>query len=236
MEPILHNLPNTEILCRKMAEHALRILQPSETPASIALTGGRTAEGIYRSICEQSLDIPVRWKNVHFFWGDERCVPMNDPESNYRLAQESLLKPLRIHPANIHRIPTQLPPDDAAVKSTEDYENFLKAADVSSLRLVLLSMGEDGHIASLFPDGIANSLNSYLAYSFVTGPKSPPERITLNFSELAIAEHVLIAVSGEEKKEKLEAILTSNIQLSPLGELLHLRNRSQKETHLYITP
>jgi 6-phosphogluconolactonase/glucosamine-6-phosphate isomerase/deaminase len=70
----------------------------------------------------------------------------------------------------------------------------------------------------------------------VTGSKPPPERITLNFSELSIAEHVLIAVSGEEKKEKLEAILASNIQQSPLGELLHLRNRSQKETHLYITP
>ena len=235
MKPILHNLPSVEILGRNMAEHALRILQPSETTASIALTGGRTAEGIYRSICEQSLDIPVRWKNVHF-WGDERYVPMNDPESNYRLAQESLLKPLRIHPANIHRIPTQLPPDEAALKATEDYENFLKAVGASALRLVLLSMGEDGHIASLFPGGITNSLNSYLAYSFVTGPKPPPERITLNFSELAIAEYALIAVSGEEKKEKLAAILASNIQHSPLGELLHLRNRSQKETHLYITP
>ena len=102
--------------------------------------------------------------------------------------------------------------------------------------MALLSMGEDGHIASLFPDGITNSLNSYLAYSFVTGPKPPPERITLNFSELAIADHALIAISGEEKKKKLEAILSSTIQRTPLGELLHLRSRSQKQTHLYITP
>ncbi|MGI6347442.1 MAG: 6-phosphogluconolactonase [Limisphaerales bacterium] len=236
MKPTLHNLPNPEVLCQKMAEHALHILQPTETLASIALTGGRTAEGIYTSICEQSLDIPVRWRNVHFFWGDERCVPMNDPESNYKLAHESLLKPLRIHPANIHRIPTQLPPEEAAIKATEDYEDFLKMANASSLRMALLSMGEDGHIASLFPDGITNSLNSYLAYSFVTGPKPPPERITLNFSELAIADHALIAISGEEKKKKLEAILSSTIQRTPLGELLHLRSRSQKQTHLYITP
>lgn len=238
MNPLsIQSFANADELLSEAAAQTLHTLQPTETLGSIVLTGGRTAIGLYQRICELALDIPVRWRNVHFFWGDERCVPMTDPESNFRLAQESLLKPLRIHPCNIHRIPTEPPFDTAAHKASKDYETFLTTSKENALRLILLSIGEDGHIASVFPDGIQRSLEAVQAYSPVVATKLPPHRITLNLNELAQAEEVFILAVGKEKKTVLDASLeNTQAPQTPLAHLLRLRNQAEKKTILYRCP
>ena len=233
--PQLHTFDSLELLLEEMAAQSLRILQPSGNIASIALTGGRTARSLYQKICETALDIPVRWRNVHFFWGDERCVPLTDEESNFKLARESLLTPLRIHPSNIHPIPVHLSPVEAAAKAESDYRKFLQEQGADSLRLVLLSMGEDGHIASIFPDSIREAENSPLIYRSVTAVKPPPQRITLNYSPLVQAKQVLVIAVGTEKRQLLSSILDkkSNYAQLPLARLIELRSQNGHPTDLY---
>jgi 6-phosphogluconolactonase len=117
----------------------------------IALTGGSTPRSFYQQVGEQFRE-SLPWKQMVLFWGDERCVPSDHPQSNYRMVRETLLDFVPIPATNIHPIPTALrSPQDAAVS----YQTLLKsffASSWSTFDLVLLGMGADGHIASLFPN------------------------------------------------------------------------------------
>jgi 6-phosphogluconolactonase len=164
--------------------------------ASLALSGGSTPRAMHEALARIS-NLP--WSAIHVYFGDERCVPPDHPDSNYRMAKESLLDRVPVPPEQVYRPEAERPDRDGAARS---YEDFLPPA----LDLVVLGIGEDGHTASLFPGSRAleNTEQRYLA---VTGPKPPPERLSLAPRALAEARELLMLASGRGKAEPVARAL-----------------------------
>jgi 6-phosphogluconolactonase len=205
----------------------------------LALSGGRIAIPFFQAIVAAPAAREIPWDAVHFFWADERCVPADDPESNYATAERELLRPLGINPANVHRIRGELQPSKAAQAATEELEAVrssrpdVRDGDIATtLDLVLLGMGEDGHIASLFPP-LRPELQGPAMYVAVRGPKPPPDRVTLSFGALAAARHLWVLVSGEGKTHALQAVLGGACEL-PLGHLLDMRPDTRIYTDIHF--
>jgi 6-phosphogluconolactonase len=155
---------------------------------SLVLAGGNTPKRCYELLSE----LDVEWGRVSVLFGDERCVPPLDPESNYRMAKEALLD--RVLPANVYRIPAELGPDEGADVYAEVVE-FVAPFD-----LVVLGVGEDGHTASLFPGHPALNADG-LTVGIHDSPKPPPERVTLTLGVLRDARRVIILATGAGKAE-----------------------------------
>jgi 6-phosphogluconolactonase len=172
----------------------------------IALSGGRTPAGVYREWAATAGDLP--WDRVQITFGDERCVPPDDEQSNYLMARTALLDAAPIPPGNVFRIQGELPPEEAAA----EYEGRL--AQVASRfhearyrhDLLLLGMGPDGHTASLFPGTEAlTEQERNVVHNFV--PKFDTYRITFTYPLINAARHVCFMVEGEEKKPVVKQIL-----------------------------
>lgn len=170
------------------------------------LAGGRTPTRTYEILARDFRQGPEFWSRTHFFWGDERYVAPDHPESNYRLAKETLLDWLDVVPENVHRVPTEL--EDSA-QAAAQYEGILPERP----DLVLLGLGEDGHTASLFPGSpaIEETVRRVVP---VVGPKPPPQRITITPPVLRAARHVLVLAVGADKAEAMRRTL------APQGDAL----------------
>jgi 6-phosphogluconolactonase len=156
---------------------------------TVVLAGGSTPRRAYELLA----DIPgVAWGRVTILFGDERCVPANHIDSNYRMAREALLD--RVAPATVHRMPAELGPDEGA----ELYSAVV--ASLAPLDFVLLGVGEDGHTASLFPGHPALNAKGW-ALGIRDSPKPPPERVTLTLPVLRAARRVLILATGAGKAD-----------------------------------
>jgi 6-phosphogluconolactonase len=163
---------------------------------TLALAGGTTPRAMHEVLaCSRS----VPWLAVHVYFGDERAVPPEHPDSNYRMAKESLLDRVPIPPHQVHRMRGEDPDRDAAARA---YEALLP--DV--LDVLVLGMGEDGHTASLFPgaDSLRESTRRVLP---VIGPKPPPERLTLTPPEILGAERRIVLAAGAGKAEAVARAL-----------------------------
>jgi 6-phosphogluconolactonase len=155
---------------------------------SLVLAGGTTPRRCYELLAELDVD----WGRVSVLFGDERCVPPLDPESNYRMAKEVLLD--RVLPASVYRIPAELGPDEGADLYAEVVE-FVAPFD-----LVVLGVGEDGHTASLFPGHPALKADG-LTVGIHDAPKPPPERVSLTLEVLRDAHRVIILATGAGKAD-----------------------------------
>ncbi len=177
---------------------------------SLALSGGSTPKSLYALLAEDSsFRAEVPWDNTHFFWGDERHVPPEHPESNYRMAQETLLSKVPVPSENIHRIKAE---DPNAQRAAGEYEETLraffrlKAGEIPRFDLVLLGMGLDGHTASLFPGTEALREGKRLVVANWV-EKLHAHRITMTLPVFNRGAMVLFLVSGEEKAETLRRVL-----------------------------
>ena len=209
---------------------ARRWIEQVETSAcrTVALSGGRIARDLFKAAARIGSDRAEAIRGIHFFWADERCVGPEDPESNFGMARQLLFEPLNIPPTQLHRIRGELDPEFAA---TEAEAEICRLAPLSSegqptLDLVLLGMGEDGHIASLFPGEPESLMGSSAAYRAVRAPKPPPRRISLNYGTLAAARSVWVLVSGSGKGTAWKKSFESGSEGTPLGRLLALRERT----------
>ncbi len=197
------------------------------TSHRVALSGGRIAVDLFQAVA--AMETPGAtspdWESVEFFWGDERCVPPDDPDSNYHAASRTLLGPLGIPDSRIHRIAGELDPIEAARRASETLRSLAPVGSdgVPVLDLVLLGMGEDGHIASLFPGAGPAVEGAREPFIAVIGPKPPPQRVTLTYPTLAAAREVWVLVSGSDKENALHNSM-ANGGLTPLGRLLRLRD------------
>lgn len=180
----------------------IRALPAGDHRASVALGGGRVFRAFMEAARRQLQPAPPGLSQLDFFWGDERCVSPEDPESNYRLAHESFLAPLGVPAARIHRLRGEAVPIEAARAA----EAVLRTAtgcgpgNLPVLDLVFLGMGEDGHVASLFPGAPAEVTGSTAVFLPVIGPKPPPQRLTLSYPMLAAAREVWVIASGAGKE------------------------------------
>ena len=170
----------------------------------VALAGGSTPKGAYALLAAPPLAAGVSWNQVRFFFGDERCVPPGDPQSNYRMAREALLEPLRISDANVFRMRGEDEPPAAARSYAELLRRELGTRPV--LDLVLLGMGPDGHTASLFPGTDPLSDDELLVRAPYVA-KFSTYRITVTPRVINAARHVAIATAGQEKAQALAAVL-----------------------------
>ena len=168
----------------------------------ILLSGGKTPIQLYKRLA--LYDLP--WKHIYLFWSDERFVPSDSPESNYLLVKQTILDSVKIPNENIHAINTSMATKDEAARAYEDdlYEFF--GIESPFFDITILGIGEDGHVASLFPGSFALREHVRLAVS-VTGAKLPKERITLTLPVLNSSAHIYVLATGEQKAEALKRIL-----------------------------
>ena len=176
-----------------------------------ALSGGSTPKGLYSLLAEPEYRERVNWERVHFFWGDERCVPPDHPDSNYRMAREALLDKIQTRPENIHPMRGELEPDKAAEAYEAELRGFFGQAPGAWPRfdLILLGLGEDGHTASLFPGSTALGESSRL----VSAPyveKLHSHRLTLTLPVINAAAHATFLVSGASKAGIVKDILATD--------------------------
>ena len=178
-----------------------------------ALAGGSTPEQVYALLTRPTW--AVDWSRVCFFFGDERCVPPADPQSNYRMARASLLEPLGIAPERVHRMHGELGPEQAAERYQIELEQHLArdGAGTGAFDLVLLGMGADGHTASLFPGTPA--LDEGTRWVVGNHPPGLVPRVTLTIPVLNAARRVLFLVSGADKAAAAREVL-GNTTSTPL--------------------
>jgi 6-phosphogluconolactonase len=155
---------------------------------SLALAGGRTPEPVYRELAAES---SIDWKRVEVFFGDERAVPPDHPESNYRMVRLALLSRVPLSPSQVHRMEAERPDREAAAR---EYERLLPPR----LDVLLLGMGPDGHTASLFP-GSATLDERHRLVLPVTGAKAPVERLTITPPVIEASRKVAVIAAGEDK-------------------------------------
>jgi 6-phosphogluconolactonase len=159
--------------------------------AHVALSGGSTVGGVYRLLGPQLQS----WRDVHLWYGDERCVPHDDPESTHRLATEALAAP----DATWHPVPTELGCDDAAAA-------YAAELGETTLDVALNGMGPDGHTASLFPGHPALHAEGVVV-PVHESPKPPPDRVTVTLGKLNEARRIVLLVIGADKAAMLARVL-----------------------------
>ena len=183
---------------------------------SIALPGGSVATQCFPTLSA----LPLDWKQVRFFWADERVVPLSDPESNYGMAASLWLAPAGVPASSVYPMPVDGDLDTAAGAYASELMRVLGASAV--LDLVLLGMGPDGHVASLFPGHSVLTERDRLVAAVTDSPKPPPRRLTLTMPALARARRVIVVAFGGSKADALGEAFNQETSPLPVAELLRL--------------
>ncbi len=210
--PDLRIVRDLEELERAAAGELARLARPSgpKRPFAVALSGGTTPRGMYARLAQDPYRGLVPWQALHAFWGDERHVPPDHPDSNYRMASEALLSKVPVPAANVHRIPAE---NTDAAAAAADYEATLRAffrlrdGEAPRFDLVLLGIGADGHVASLFPGSDALRERARLVAAPWVGPLQA-RRITVTPPVIASAAVIMVLAAGEQKAPALRQLLS----------------------------
>ena len=173
---------------------------------SVALSGGSTPKRIYELLAGDELRDQVNWPAVHVFFGDERCVPPDDSESNYRMANEALLARVPLPPENVHRMRGEGDAVSNARLYEDELRNYFEDERWPSFDLVMLGMGDDGHTASLFPSTTAlDARDAWVAANWVE--KLDAFRVTLTAPAINHARTIMFVVTGASKAGRLHEVL-----------------------------
>ena len=198
---------------------------------SVALSGGSTPKILFQLWVEEYHDL-IDWSKIHFFWGDERCVPPTHEESNYGVAKALLFDRVSVPAENIHRIKGEDDPASEAKRyAIEIDDNTDEINDLPAFDLIILGMGDDGHTASIFPHQIELLAANQLVVT-ANHPQSGQKRISFSGQLINNAKEVAFLVTGQKKKEKVRAILNkqSGAKAYPAS---HIKPRSG-ELHWFI--
>ncbi len=171
----------------------------------VALSGGSTPRRMYELLATMPFRNQIKWDSVHIFWGDERCVPADDPRSNALMARQALLDHVPVPADQIHPIQGDLPPAQAAVQYEAELRAFF-GSQPGKLDLVLLGLGENAHTASLFPHSpVLNEKERWASEVYV--PEQDMYRVTLTAAFIDLADQVAFIVSGADKAHALQMVL-----------------------------
>jgi 6-phosphogluconolactonase len=203
-------VPDPSALASKAAQHfAILALEAigSRGRFSVALSGGSTPGALYSLLAEAPYREQIPWEGVHLFWSDERCVPPDDPDSNYWLANERLIAHVPILGENVHRLRGELQPEAAARGYDRTLRDFF-CGPRPRFDLVLLGLGSDGHTASLFPGSDALHETERLAVAVEAHYQDrPAQRVTLTLPAINTARQVLFLIAGRAKAGIVHAAL-----------------------------
>jgi 6-phosphogluconolactonase len=209
----LTSCADPDAVAERAAEEIVRHLRAARAERDevhVALAGGGSPKHTYELLARE----PAEWERSHVWFADERCVGPADDESNYRMVAEALLQPAAIAPERIHRMEGELGPDEGArryagaLRAAIDGGTLASDGGTPVLDLIVLGIGEDGHVASLFPDAPTLDAPAGSVCLPVRGsPKPPPERITLSMPVLRATPRCLLLAAGEEKRDAIAAML-----------------------------
>jgi 6-phosphogluconolactonase len=213
MNPHQRLFPDAELLSRTAADECVRLAREAVAARgrfTFVLSGGSTPRRLFQLLSGPPWRNQVDWAKVEVFWGDERCVPPDDPESNYRMAHEALLTKVPISPDHVHRIQAERPDlDGAAGDYQAEIARVFGVPDTGappSFDLVLLGMGPCGHTASLFPHTAAlKETTRWVVANHV--PQKNTDRITMTTAILNRAAQVAFLVAGADKTPVLAEVL-----------------------------
>lgn len=187
---------------------------------SVALSGGSTPTALYRLLAEEPYRQQIPWQQAHLFWSDERCAPPDDPGSNYRLADETLISRVPIPPQNVHRLRGELEPEAAARAYARELRHFFDSPQ-PRFDLILLGLGKDGHTASLFPASPALTETERPAVAVEAHYQArPAHRLTLTLPAINAARRVWFLVTGSDKAGIVRAVLAGPPNRLP-AQLIH---------------
>ena len=207
-ETVVVVVPDADILASAVAARlVIKIIdaQAERGWAGVVLTGGRVAAKVLRSVKELPAADAVDWSRVDLWWGDERFLPAGDPDRNETQAREALLDALPLDPARVHAMPASDGPDgDDALAAAARYARELAAAakpgssELPHFDVLMLGVGEDGHVASIFPEHPVHHETGTVA-AVHNSPKPPPTRISLTIPTIQTAEEVWLIAAGKDK-------------------------------------
>lgn len=226
MDDSINVYPSKEQTAQKMAQYILSEINTIQKPAYIALSGGKTPEVLFDYLTREQAD----WNDIHFYWADERCVPIDHNESNYKSAQEHLFNPIGVLPHQIHRIKGENDPSYERWRyENEIQETVPSSGNLPAFDMILLGMGSDGHTASLFP-GQPETLYSGRLCEVAVHPETQQRRITLTPRLINNSKQILFLVTGQEKAQSLKTIHREDAEKLPAG---HIQSH-YGATHWYI--
>jgi 6-phosphogluconolactonase len=183
----------------------------------VALSGGSTPREMHRKLATRS---SIPWQVVHIFWGDERCVPVSDPSSNYGTAWEDFLGKVPLPAEQIHPMPAHMAPEQGALRYERELHHLfnLRRGEFRGFDLAFLGLGKDGHTASLFPgqDSLGERERFVVA---VKGGDPDVDRLTLTFPVINSAKEVIFMVSGREKSGVVKAVIEAEDEKFPASRV-----------------
>ncbi len=190
---------------QKIGDSIHKILKNKKKPFYMLLSGGETPQELFRYLVTSNPDQSI-WNDVHFFWADERCVPPDNEESNYKTAMKLLLRPLKIPPYNIHRIWGEKNPSEECFRYENEILNVVPSRNgVPQFDLILLGMGDDGHTASLFPGQWTNYQSDRIC-EVAFHPATKQKRITITPKIIHSAEQAFFLITGKNKSTAVEKV------------------------------
>ncbi|WP_067498444.1 6-phosphogluconolactonase [Actinoplanes sp. TFC3] len=208
-ETVVVMVPDADILASSVAARLVTKIidaQAVRGQADVVLTGGRVAAKVLRAVQELPASGAINWARVDLWWGDERFLPAGDPDRNETQAREALLDALPLDPARVHAMPASDGPDgDDAAAAAARYAQTL-AAGSGRFDVLMLGVGEDGHVASLFPQH-PDATGTAAAIAVHNSPKPPPTRISLSMPAIQSADEVWLVAAGPDKAESVGAAL-----------------------------
>ena len=206
--PAVHIFKDTKMLVGGFTQFFESLVTESDRPFHVALSGGKTPKAWFDYMVQSHRNNSF-WKKIHFYWGDERCVPPDHPESNYGMTKLHLFDHVPVPENHIHRICGECEPLEAAKAYAKILSESLPVADLPQFDLVILGMGDDGHTASIFPHEI-DLWNSQDFCVVATHPISGQRRISLTGTIINNAKQVAFLVTGSVKAEKVQEILSTS--------------------------
>lgn len=200
---------DAESLAADIASRLLARLEEAQDRGEVphvGLTGGSIADAVHREVARRAADSSLDWSRVVFWWGDERFVETGSPERNARQARSALLDHVPVDPAHVHEVP-----GSDRVPSVEDaaaaYAETVRAEGAGEFTVLMLGVGPDGHVASLFPGHPATLQGEAVTVAVHDSPKPPPERVSLTMEALGRSRAVWFLVSGAEKADAVARAL-----------------------------
>ena len=224
--------PDPRAAAAACAQHISGLLEQAQSGqehATLAVSGGSTPKLMFQSFVASGF----RWQRVHLFFVDERCVPPNDTESNYRLANETLITPARIPAAQVHRIHAEIKPQTGAQQYVDDIRNFfgLEEGELPHFDVVHCGIGPDAHTASLFPGETSIEDREHIAGA-VFVEKFGKWRITLLPSALLAAKHTVFLVTGADKAAAVRNVFHG--EFAPIHYPAQLVSRQGKRVTWFL--
>jgi 6-phosphogluconolactonase len=229
----LEVLPDPAALARHVAEWITAEALAASGPFRMSLSGGSTPKALYTLLASDAFRDRFPWQRVEWFWGDERFVPYDHPESNFRMTREAMLAHAPVPPANIHPVPAEGSPDEAALLYERTLQSAYGATTLDPARplfdITLLGLGPDGHTASLLPGEPV--LEERTRWVVAVSHGRPEVRITMTYPAIESSRYVAFLLAGAEKTAIFNTIRAGDSQVPaarvrPVGELIWFADRA----------